>query len=507
MLQAFDFQVVAGALLEVLHPQIVAWIFLGSFVGLLFGATPGLTATTAVALFTPVTFGLTFTEAFAFLLGIYCCGYYSGSIPAILIKTPGAPGNAATTLDGYPMAQQGRAGEALFHSVFSSWIGGTFSCFCLFFFAPVVAQIAIEFGPQEYFSVALFGLSCIASISGKSMLKAFAAGCIGMFLGTIGLDPIDGLPRLTFGNFNMMRGIAIVPALVGLFAITEVLNNAEMLDEDQGTIITQITRNKGDMARWMKMYLKHKWLIFKCALMGMVIGAIPGTGPITSSWIAYNEAMRQTKNPELFGNGSHEGLMACESSNNAVTGGALIPLLTLGIPGDTVTAVLLGALTIQGLQPGPRMITDHYDIVSLILWILIIANIFMLTFGVVGSRFFPKILSVPPKILMPAILMLCVVGSYAVSNSYFDVKVAFVLGIVGFLFNKFEYPAAPMVLGLILGPIIEPNFRRAMIANKMNPSIFITSPISCAFLIIAIGTTVVVCIRHNKKQKAEKSAR
>jgi putative tricarboxylic transport membrane protein len=497
-----DFSAISSSLMQMFDIQVLGWLFLGVLVGIIFGAIPGLTATTAIALFTPMTFGLNFNSAFSFLLAIFCGGLYAGSIPAILIKTPGAPGNAATILDGYPMARSGRAGEALFHSVFSSWIGGTFSALALLFFAPAIAKLALQFGPQEYFSVSLFGLSCIAGLSGKSLAKGIAGGVLGMLFGTVGLDPIDGMSRFTFGQVNLLRGIEIVPALVGLFAVTEVLLKANTIGKEEIVNIPQISLKLVNILSYIRLYWHKKILVFKSAVIGTIVGAIPGTGASTASWISYNEARRTTKHPEEFGNGSVDGLISSETANNAISGGSLIPLLTLGIPGDTATAVLLGALTIQGLIPGPMMLVEHFDILALMLWMLMLGNLFMLIFGVWGSKYFPKILSIPQQILMPIILVLCVTGSYAVANSFFDVQIALILGILGFIMVKYEFPLAPLVLGLILGPIMEPNFRRALVANQMNPMIFITSPISLFFLLLTLFTAVMV-YRRAKKSPAK----
>ena len=498
------FSVLIASLAQLLDPIIIAWLFLGVLVGIIFGAIPGLTATTAIALFTPMTFGLPFNVAFSFLMAIFCGGLYAGSIPAILIKTPGAPGNAATTLDGYPMANKGKAGEALFHSVFSSWIGGTISAIALMLFAPFLANLALKFGPQEYFSVSLFGLSCIAGLAGKSLAKGIFAGLFGMLLGTIGLDPIDGVSRFTFGEIGLLRGIAIVPALVGFFAITEVLLKTESIGNMEVLKIPQVSMQFSSIKGYLKEYVSRKWLVFRSAVIGTIVGAIPGTGAATASWISYNEAQRSSKHPEEFGHGSVEGLIASETANNAISGGAMIPLLTLGIPGDTATAVLLGALTIQGLIPGPTMLVDHYDVFSLILWMLLFGNLFMLLFGVLGCKYFPKILSVPQQILMPVILLLCATGSYAVANSFFDIKVAIILGLLGYFMIKCGFPLAPAVLGLILGAIVEPNFRRALVANQMDPSIFVTSPISCLFLLLTAFTIYIVIKRRAKDKEKQK---
>jgi putative tricarboxylic transport membrane protein len=462
----------------------IMWILLGTIVGIIFGAAPGLTATTAVALFTPVTFYMPLESSFSFLLGIYCGGFYAGSIPAILIKTPGAPGNAATVLDGYPMARNGEAGRALSLSVTSSWIGGTMSAFALLIFAPIIGSFALKFGAPEYFAVGILGLVCVAGVSGGNLLKGIAGALIGILLGTIGMDPIGGVARFNFGSVSLMGGIALIPALVGLFAVTEVLAKVETIHLDSGQIISKVS---GVMPN-LREYWKHRWILIKSSIIGIIIGAIPGTGPTIASWMSYNEAKRGSDHPEKYGTGIAEGIMASESANNAVTGGALIPLMTLGIPGDTVTAVLLSALMIQGLTPGPMLIVERYDLVAMLLWMLIIANIFMLAVGLLGSRFFPYVLRVRWQIMLPLVMVLCVTGGYGVNNSFFDVQMLIVMGFVGFVMSKLGFPIAPIVLGLILGPIIEPNLRRALTGDSV--MIFFTRPISLAILILTVVSVV-----------------
>jgi putative tricarboxylic transport membrane protein len=488
-----SFQEIPGALMQVMDPVILGWVFLGVVVGIIFGAAPGLTATTAVALFTPITFYMPLNTSLAFLLGIYCGGFYAGSIPAILIKTPGAPGNAATVMDGYPMGQKGRAGDALGYSIVSSWIGGTLSAFALLIFAPIIGAIALKFGAPEYFAVAVLGLVCVAGVSGKSLLKGLAGAAIGMILGVIGMDPIWGIARYTFDNVNLMGGIALIPALVGLFAVTEVLGKAETMHLEGEGVIAQVNK----VLLNLREYWVHRWVIIKGTAIGIIIGAIPGTGPTIASWMSYDEARRSSAHPEKFGTGIPEGIMACESSNNAVTGGALIPLITLGVPGDTVTAVLLGALMIQGLTPGPLLIQEKYDLVATLLWLLIISNVFMLALGLMGSKLFPYILRMPMKILLPVVTVLCVTGGYAVNNSFFDVQMLMVIGIAGFILMRFGFPVPPVVLGLILGPIIEPNFRRALMGSDGNPLVFVSSPLSAGLLLL---TVVLVWFMYRRAQ-------
>jgi putative tricarboxylic transport membrane protein len=495
MMELLTLKAIPDALMMIMSFECLGWIVLGTIIGVLFGAAPGLTATTGVALFTPITFYMPLNVSMSFLMGMYVGGYYGGSIPAILINTPGAPGNAATCMDGYPMAKKGRAGEALGHSIVASYLGSTFSAFALKIFAPLIASVAIKFGAPEYFSVAVMGLVCIAGVSNNSITKGVAGAAIGMFLGCIGMDPIDGLPRFTADNVNLMGGIALIPALVGLFAITEVLAKAETVGVNTGEqIIAQVKKALPPL----KEYITHKGLLIRSTIIGIIVGAIPGTGPTIASWMSYNEAKRTSKHPELFGTGIPEGIIASECASEAVVGGALIPLLTLGVPGDTVTAVLLGALMIQGLTPGPMLMVEHYEIISLLLVILLIANVVMLAMGILGSRFFPLILKIPFQVLMPIVAVLCITGGYAVNNSFFDAMLVVIIGTVGHVMVKLGFPVAPIVLGLILGPIIEPNMRRALLGSDLNPLVFLSTPISAVLL---VSSFILVYIM-NKRSKS-----
>ncbi len=486
-----------SAFSNVASPMILLWIFIGVVIGILFGGAPGLTATTGVAIFTPVTFYLPFEVSMALLLGIFTGGFYAGSIPAILIKTPGAPGNAATILDGYPMAQKGKPGQALGYSVIASWFGGTLSAITLMFLAPLIGSFTLKFGPPEYFALGILGLACVAGVSEGSLLKGAAGALIGMILATIGMDPIAGLARFTFGSTYLLGGIALIPALIGLFAVSEVLSKTEKVKEGFGNI----GKVKHSLPK-MKDFWRHKWTLLKGSLMGSFIGALPGTGPTIASWISYNEAKRSSKNSDQFGKGNEEGIIASESANNAVTGGALLPLLTLGIPGDTVTAVLLGALMIKGITPGPTLITDNYSLVAEILWILVIANLFLLLVGVLGSKLFPKLLKTPMPIMLPLIIVMCVTGGYAVNNSVFDVKVIMLLGVLGFFLLKFGFPIPPIVLGLVLGPIIERNLIGSLVSSDMNPLIFVTRPISGTILLLTVVFVYFINSQGTSKNKS-----
>lgn len=479
-----------NAIVEVFNYNIILWIVFGAIIGTVFGAIPGLTATVAIALFVPLTFTLDFTQSMAFLLGIYTTGFWAGSIPAILLNTPGAPGNAATTLEGYPMARKGMAGKALQYAVISSVIGGLVSAVSLFFLAKYISLIALNIASPEYFMLGMLALVAVGSVSGGNLLKGLLAGIIGLLISTIGIDPLVGIPRFTFNNLNLLSGINIIPALVGFFAVTEALIRLEELGE--GNFKTTPLSKLDNIFKHMTEYVKHKWLLLKSIFIGVFIGALPGTGPGIASWIAYNEAKRSSKSPEDFGKGTAEGIIATESSNNAVTGGALVPLLTLGIPGDSVTAVLLGALMIQGIAPGPDFVVQNSDLIAIILLILIISNILMLFIGVAGMRYFPRLLNIPMQLLMPILLVVMVAGGFATNNTVYDVKVLIILGLIGYFIVKFRFPIPPIVIGLVIGPIVEINFRRSLIASDMDFTIFFTRPISLTILIVTIVLAVLL---------------
>ena len=335
----------------------ILWIVFGTLTGIIIGAIPGLTVTMGIALLLPVTFGMNPLPAISMLLGIYAGGMYGGSITAILINTPGTPAAAATSLDGYPLAQKGEAGRALKMAIYSSTVGGLFSAFMLILIAPQLAKLALRFGPAEYTALVLLGLTVIAGISGSSLIKGLIAGSLGLLMSTIGLDPMLGVPRLTFGSIYLTSGLSTVPVLIGLFAIAEIFVNTENIGVEGKTM--KLAKISGDQKVTFKEFRSHFWTMIKGSIIGTYIGIIPGIGSGVSAFVSYNEAKRSSKHPENFGKGEMAGVVASESANNGATGATLIPLLTLGIPGDVVTAVLLGAFMIQGLTPGPLLFKDH----------------------------------------------------------------------------------------------------------------------------------------------------
>lgn len=475
----------------------ILMIILGIAAGIIFGALPGLSATMGVALMLPLTFGMEPIAGMLLLLGVYCGGIYGGSISAILINTPGTPASAATTLDGYQLTRQGRGGAALRMALYASVIGGIISALVLLFLAPQVAKVALKFGPAEYFALALFGLAMIATVSGKSLLKGIIAGLIGVLISTIGLDHIGGIPRLTFGNEYLMGGISLIPALIGLFAISEIINRsryAHLEVEQKGKFV--------DEKLPFSSVFKYKKTVAKSSLIGTFIGAIPGTGAAIAAFMSYNEARRSSKNKKKFGKGSLEGIAASEAGNNGVTGSTLIPLLTLGIPGDTVTAIMLGALMMQGLTPGPQLFTTHAGFVYAIMVGLILVNIIMLFQGSLFIKLFVRVTAVPINVLLPILLTLSFIGAYAVNNTLFDVKLMLIFGIGGFFLILLGFPVAPMLLGIVLGPIAETSLRQALILSDGSWSIFVKQPISLTFIIIALVSFSIPFIQlyfRNKK--------
>lgn len=486
-------------LVNVLNIQVILILLLGIISGIAIGSLPGLTATMGVALVLPITFGMEPVTGILLLIGVYFGSVYGGSLTAILINTPGTPASAATAMDGYAMSKKGLAHKALTISTLSSAIGGIISVIVLILVAPQLANFALKFSAPETFALAVFGISIISSISGKSMVKGLMAGILGLLIATIGIDPMGGFPRFTFGNMNLANGLNLIPVMIGLFAASEAFKSMEDIFSKQNLDI-KVEK------------VKLKWVEFKSLIItilrsagiGTFIGMIPGAGGDITSFVAYNEAKRFSKNKEEFGNGAMKGVAAPEAANNSVTGGAMIPLLTLGIPGDAVTAVLLGALMVQGLQPGPLLFQNNGPIVYTLFVGMLLANIFILFIGLFGIKYFTKILSVPKSILSPLILVLCVVGSYALNNNYFDVIVMFIAGVIGYFMVKQEFPVSPVILGLILGPLMESNLRRSLLMSQGNLSIFYTRPITLVLLILAIITLLSPIVSKNFRKGIRK---
>ena len=468
----------------------ILWINIGVFIGSVFAAIPGLTVILCVILFLPFTYQMTAIPGMMFLLGIYCAGGYGGSVSAILINTPGTPHAAATMLDGHPLSKQGRTKAALKIALYASTFGGVFSALMLLFLGPQVARVAAQLGTAEYFMVCLFGLTIIAGVSGKSMIKGIISACVGLLLSCVGTDPMTGYDRLTFGIGRLYMGLDLAVCLIGLFALVEILAKAE-LKPDALHLDTKKMEDNGVITK--EEYKRIVRPVLLSSLIGSLVGIIPGTGASEASWFSYNTAKNMSKHPEEFGHGSVEGIAAAESANNAVTGATLIPLLTLGIPGDGTVAIMLSALMINGLNPGLSLFTTQGDIMYAIMLGLILVNLFMLLQGKFLTRLFAKVVSIPQEILTPIIVIFCFAGAYSVNKNYFDVAVALVFAIIAWVLRKLDMPAVPILLGMVLGNMTETNFRRALLISNGNPSIFFSSIYCIIFLVlivVAVGTIV-----------------
>lgn len=455
---------------------------LGVVLGILIGALPGLSSTMGVALFIPVTYGMDPSTGLIFLAAIYMASTYGGSISAILIRTPGTPSAVITAIDGYELTKLGRAGEALDMSIISSTVGGIISCLALLFLSPPLAKMVTSFGSPEMFLLSILGLTIIVGLSKKSITKGLIAGIFGLLVSTIGIDTITGEYRYTFNIPELFGGISVVSVVIGVFSASQVFN---LSSQKRSSIQYTFNENK-KLGRVSKNDLiSNIWNMIRSGIIGTLVGILPGAGVSIASALSYNTAKNTSKKPGLFGEGSLEGVAASESGNNGVVGGSLIPLLTLGIPGNAVSAVFLGGLVIHGLRPGPKLFTDHGSITYSLFLGLIVATLIMCIVGLIAAKYFAKVSVVPTNILGPIIMSLCVVGSYAISNSVFNIYTMFIFGLIGFGMEKLDYFPASFILGLVLGPIAESEFRRSLLLSKGNYSIFLSSPI-CIGLVIAI---------------------
>ena len=483
----------------------ILWINLGVLIGAIFAAIPGLSVILCIILFLPVTYSMSAIPGMMFLLGIYCAGGYGGSVSAILINTPGTPHAAATMMDGHPLSKQGRTKAALKIALYASTFGGIFSALVLLFLGPQVAKISAMLGTAEYFMVCLFGMTIIAGVSGKSLTKGIIAACLGLLVSCIGADPMTSYDRFTFGISRLYLGLDTAVVLIGLFALVEIIGKSE-LKRDQMNLKAGKLGEKDDgkitKEEWKRMIRP----MFLSSIIGSCVGIVPGTGASEASWFSYNTAKNMSKHPEEFGKGSVEGIAAAESANNAVCGATLVPLLTLGIPGDGCVAIMLSALMINGLNPGLSLFTTDGDIMYAIMLGLILVNVFMLIQGRYLTGLFAKVVSIPTEILTPIIVIFCFAGAYSVNNNYFDLSIALIFGVISYLMRKLELPAVPMLLGLVLGGMTETNFRRALLISDGSPTIFFSS-IFCwifiALIVIVIGGVLRGNLKEAKAKKEE----
>jgi putative tricarboxylic transport membrane protein len=488
----------------VFQPLTFGLMVFGTALGVIIGALPGMTGSMGIILLLPIVYYLPPDTAMIMLAGLFCGAMMGGSVSAILLRTPGTPSASATLLDGYPLCQQGKAGKAIGIATVASFFGGLFSTGCLILIAPQLAKVALQFQAADFFSLSLFGLTIMASASAKNIIKGLLAGWIGLLASTVGIDLIVGVDRFTFGNIYLMGGFQLLPVLIGVFAVAQVFSGVPVLQEEN-RIVEQKIRMREVLPSLGDIKAIAMALIVG-AVIGVFIGIIPGTGGAISCFLAYNVVQRFSKNKDKFGTGVIEGVAAPESSNNATTGGALIPMLTLGVPGDAVTAVMLGALTLIGVKPGPLLFVEMPHVVYAIFSGMITIQFVMLIMGFLSAKFAPYVLKVPYQILMPVIMVLCVVGSFTLGNSLFDVLVAVIFGVIGFFMRKYGYPGAPLVLGVILGPMAEDNLNRAMLVSGNDWTILLQRPISLFFLVLSVVSVVFALAAAYKINQEEKKA-
>lgn len=478
------FDPIISGLLNVLEPGNFIALIAGTAIGIIFGAIPGLGSSIGVIFLLPFTYNMDILTTLIVLISVYCGATYAGSIPAILMNIPGTAPACMTLLDGFPLAQKGLAGEALSVSAISSGIGGIISGLALLFALPVIAKIALSFGPAEYFALTLFGMSVITSVGTKDQVKAVIAMFLGFFLATVGATSIWGGERFTFGNQYLLTGFKLIPVLIGLFAISEIFIQSQKSWEKGKSVIEKISMKFPPIKTLMGLW--GTWI--RSSLIGVVIGALPGQGGTVAAVIAYNEQRRWLKKPETLGTGIYEGVAAPESANNAVTGSAMIPTLALGIPGSPTTAVLIGAFLMQGIYPGPKLVFDRPDLLNTLFVSIVFCSILILLFGFYGVRYIAPVIQVPYTILAPIVALFCMWGAFGSSNDPYDILVVLIFGIIGFFMKKYGFSVVAMVLGFIIGPISEPALEQTLGLYKYDYRELLYHPIAIIFLFLAIIT-------------------
>lgn len=473
--------VVLEGLALILDPFNIFLILCGVLIGVLVGALPGLSSPIAVALLLPFTISLEPVSAIAMMAALYCAGTFGGSITAILINAPGAPPAVATAFDGYPMAKRGEAGRALGLAAVSSVSGGIISLIIFLMATPFLAAVALKFRPQEYFALAVFALSMLASISGKSSIRNLIAGAVGVLIGTVGIHLTTGVERFTFGSAEMSDGIHFVPVLIGLFAMSELLTQSQTLTTVYERITSVVVKlpSRED-------FKKIKWTILRSSGIGTFIGILPAEGSTVAAIIGYNEAKRWAKNKQDFGKGDPVGIAGPEAANNAATGGAMVPTLALGIPGSATTALILAALIMHGFRPGPHLLQNTPEFIYAIFGAMLIANFMFLAIGLGGAKLFARVTMIPRTLLWPAVFVFSLVGAYSYSSSIFDVWIMLIAGVIGFMMARHGFGAAPLVMGLILGSLLEESLSQSMILFDNNWFRFLESPIVVFFFVLTL---------------------
>ncbi|MHB1394908.1 MAG: tripartite tricarboxylate transporter permease [Clostridia bacterium] len=491
-------------LLTVLNPSVLLFLFVGVIVGLFVGALPGLSATMAIAILTPLTFWFEPAQGFAMLIGVWNSAIFAGGISAILINTPGTPASIATTFDGYDLYKRGQGGLALGINVIYSALGGLVSTIALIFLSFPLARFAIKFGPSEYFALALFGLTMMITVSENSVVKGLIVGFAGLLISTIGIDPILSLKRFTFNSKELVAGISFLPIMIGMFGIGEVLTQIFDSRKKEDDKVEREKAKNLELGRILPNKQEYKMLAkptFIAAIIATIVGAIPATGGDIASIICWGQAKKMSKHPEEYGKGSLEGLAVSCTANNGVIGGALTTMLTLGIPGDTVSAILIGSLMMYGMQPGPRLFTENKPFVINLMLLMILANIAFVIIGLLTARASSKVLNVAKQTVWVSVTILCIVGAYALNNSYFDIVIMAAAGILGFFFRKGGFAPGPFILGLLLGNMLESNFRRTLVMSQGSLSVFFIRPITLVLILLIAFSLLYPLVKDMIKNK------
>lgn len=494
------------SLANIITPSVLMFNLFGVLIGVIIGALPGLSATMAVAILTPITFWFEPSCGFAMLIGVWNSAIFAGGITAVLINTPGTPASIASTFDGYAMYRQGKGGLALGINCIFSVLGGLISTMFLIFLAFPIASFTVSFGPTEYFMLALFGLTMMISVSENNIVKGMAMGFAGLLLSTVGIDPVLAVKRFTMDTTALIAGVSFLPVMIGMFGVGEVLNQIyEFKKSKEAEQLMLIKQASSSLGRVTPTFGEFKKLLKPTVLAGAestIIGAIPAAGGDIASIICWGQGKKLSKHPEEYGKGSTEGFAISCTANNGVLGGALTTMLTLGIPGDAVTAILIGSLMMYGMQPGPKMFTEDAGFVVQIMQLMILSNILIIIIGLATAKASAKILNAKPQTVWTAVVVLCIVGSYALNNSFSDVLIMAVAGLAGFFFKRGGYAPGPFILGLLLGGMLESNLRRALVMSQGSLSIFVERPVTVVLLILIVLTLFFPLIKKHFSKKA-----
>lgn len=489
----------------IFNVQTILLMVVGTFGGLIVGALPGLSAFTALAVMLPFTYGMSSIDGLCFLVAVYVGGSSGGLISAVLLGIPGTPSSIATCFDGYPMAQQGKAKTALSAAILSSFVGGIFGAVVLSFVGPYIARFALKLSPYDYFGIILLALCTVSSLAGANIIKGLMACLLGICLACVGTDGLSSVYRYTFGNIRLANGFSLVPVLIGLFAVSQIMGNARDKDDIKALDFSGSNSNMGERFTFGQ-YFKRLKLIIPTSLMGLFVGVLPGLGGNISNLMAYSYAQNTSKEPETFGKGQIDGVIAAETANNATVGGAMIILLTLGIPGDNATSVILAGFQMHDIAPGPLLFKTQGELVYAILAGFVLANVLFFVMEYFGLSLFTRMLSIPSMLLLPIVIVCCFVGSFCAENNILDIFIMVIFGLVGYVLKRYDYPLAPMIVGFILAPMLELYLRRSLMKTDGAWLPIMTSPIAAICLIGALVVVVLTVRSELKKAKAKKEA-